>query len=134
MFGERVEHVLVDHVAAGVVEPGTLGLLLSKCEDWEFHVNTRNMAEHLFKFNLLGVHEECIGDLSGADFLALAAVHAGVRDVGIADQVEHEVRGQLTGSHIRRVLCCAVHTVADRAGLDTGITLDTAGSLAHDLL
>ena len=134
MFGERVEHVLVDHVAAGVVKTGTLGLLFSIGKDREFHVNTRNMAEHLFEFNLLGVHEERVRDLCRAEFLALAAVHTGVGNVGEPDQVEHEVRGQLTGSHIRRVLCCAVHTVADRAGLDTGITLDAAGSLAHDLL
>ena len=93
MFGERVEHVLVDHVAAGVVEPGTLGLLLSKGKDREFHVNTRNMAEHLFEFNLLGVHEECIRDLCRAEFLALATVHTGVCNVGEPDQVEHEVRG-----------------------------------------
>ena len=93
MFGERVEHVLVDHVTAGVVEPGTLGLLLSKGEDWEFHVNTRNMAEHLFKFNLLGVHEERVRDLCRAEFLALAAVHTGICNMGEPDQVEHEVRG-----------------------------------------
>lgn len=93
MFGKWIEDILEDHVAAGVVKTGTLGLLLGKGKDREFHVNTRDVAEHLFEFNLLGVHEERVRDLCRAEFLALATVHTGVGNVGEPDQVEHEVRG-----------------------------------------
>ena len=89
-----------------------------------------HMAEHLLEFDLLGVHEECVRDLCRAEFLALAAVHAGVRDVGEPDEVEHEVRREFTGFDIGRVLGRAVHTVADRAGLDTRVALDAPGGLA----
>ena len=103
MFGERVEDILVDHVASGVVEPGTFFRFLNICHQWQFHVDTRNMPEHLLKFDLLGMHEKRVGDLSRADLLALAAVHAGVRDVGVPDKVEHEIGRKLTGGHICRV-------------------------------
>ena len=115
-FGQRSEHVLVDHVAAGIMEPGTLDLLLHKCHERKFHVETRDMAEHLFELDLLGVHKHGVRDLCRAEFLALAAVNAGVRDMGEANKVEHEVWRDLAGSYIRRVLGRAVHAVADGAG------------------
>ena len=123
----RVEHVQVDHVAAGVVQAFTLYFFLGVCEDRELHGDTRGVAEHLLEFYLLGVHEERVRDLRRAEFLALAAVHAAGCDVGETDEVEHEVRGDLAWGDVRRVLGRAVDTVADRAGRDVGVALDAAG-------
>ena len=109
-----IEHVLVNHVAAGVVQASALFLFLDHREQREFHVDAGHMAEHLFEFGLLGVHEESVRDFCRAEFLALATVHAGVRDVGEPDEVEHEVGRELAGSDVGRVLGCAVHAVADR--------------------
>src|SRR5208283_4417762 len=39
----RAEHVLVDHVAAGVSEPGPLFFLFDKRHERQFHVDTRDM-------------------------------------------------------------------------------------------
>jgi len=126
LLDKRLEHVLVNHVAAGIVEPSTLFFLFDIRHKREFHVNTGHVSEHLFEFLLLCMHEECIRDLCRAEFLALAAVHTGVRDVGEADKVEHEVRRDLAGSYIRRVLGGTVNAVADRTGRDTRVALDTA--------
>src|SRR5208283_2223227 len=130
----RAEHVLVDHVAAGVSEPGPLFFLFDKRHERQFHVDTRDMAEHLLELDLLCVHEECIWDLCRAEFLALAAVHAGVRNVGKPDQVEHEAWRDLAGFHVDRVLRGAVDTVADRACRDTRVALDAPRGFGHDLL
>jgi hypothetical protein len=94
---EGVEDILVDHVAAGVVEAAALCLLLDISHGREFHGDAGHMAEHLLKFNLLCMHEQCIRDLSRAEFLTLAAVDAGVCNVGKPDEVEHEVRRELPG-------------------------------------
>ena len=59
-----------------------------------------SVAEHLLEFDLLGMHEESVRDLGRAEFLALAAVHAGRCDVGEPDEVEHEVRWDFSGGHI----------------------------------
>jgi hypothetical protein len=123
---EWLEHVLVDHVAAGIVEPPALLFLFDIRHEREFHGNAGHVAEHLFEFLLLCVHEERVRDLCRAEFLALAAVHAGVRDVSEADEVEHEVRRDLAGSYIRRVLGGTVNAVADRTGRDARVALDTA--------
>src|SRR5208337_4126191 len=130
----RAVHVLVDNIAAGVSEPGPLVFLSDKRHERQFHVDTRDMAEHLLELDLLGVHEECIWDLCRAEFLALAAVHAGVRNVGEPDQVEHEAWRDLAGFHVDRVLRGAVDTVADRAGRDTRVALDAPRGFGHDLL
>ena len=116
LFFYGVEHILVDHVAAGVTQPFAFSFLLDECKEREFHVSARHMAKHLLEFDLLGVHEQRVRDLSRAEFLALAAVDARVRDVGKADEMEHEVRRQLPGGHVRRVLGRAVHAVTDGTG------------------
>ena len=116
------------------MEPGTLSLLLCKGKEREFHVDTRHMAKHLFELDLLGVHEESVGDFCGADFLALAAVHAGIRNMSVPNKVEHEADGQLAGWDIGRVLGCSVNAVTNWAGLDTPVALYAACSLGHNLL
>ena len=121
-----LEHVLVDHIAAGVVQAAAFLLLLDHGEERELHVDAGHMAEHLFEFDLLGMHEEGVRDICRAEFLALAAVHAGVRDVGEPDEVEHEVGRKLPGSDIGRVLGRAVHAVADGTGADARVALDAA--------
>ena len=133
-FLKRVEDVLVDHVAAGVVEPSPLLPLLDIRHERKFHGNARHVAEHLLEFLLLGMHEQCVRDLCRAEFLALAAVDTAVGYVGVPDQVEHEGDREFAGRHIRGVLGGAVHTVADRALVDALVALDAAGGLAHDLL
>ena len=124
LFWYGVEHVVVDHVAAGIMQPCTLLFLLNHGKEREFHVNAGHMAEHLLKFDLLGVHEERVGDFCRTEFFALAAVHAGVRDMGKPDEVEHEIGRELPGCDIGRVLGRAVLAVADRACLDARVALD----------
>ena len=68
MFCYGVEHVLEDHVAAGVVQPCTLFLLLEKRKEREAHVDARHMAKHLLELDLLGVHEECVRDPGRGEF------------------------------------------------------------------
>ena len=63
LFLYRFEHVLIDHVAAGVGEPGTFFPLICHRKDREFHADARDVAEHLLEFLLLGVHEERVRDL-----------------------------------------------------------------------
>ena len=63
VFFKRIEHVLVDHVAAGVVQAFALHFLLCIGEDREFHGDARGVAEHCLEFYLLGVHEERIRNL-----------------------------------------------------------------------
>ena len=134
LFCNRIEHVLVDHVAAGIMQPCTLLFFLDHGKEREFHVNAGHMTEHLLEFDLLGVHEERVGNLGRAEFLTLAAVHAGVRDMGEPDEVEHEIWRELPGRDIGRVLGGAVLAVADRACLNTRVALDAPGGLCHDLL
>jgi hypothetical protein len=119
LFGNRVEHVLVDHVAAGIVQPCTFLFFLDHCHKREFHTDTGHVTEHLLELDLLGVHEERVGDFCRAEFLALAAVHAGVRDMGEPYEVEHEVGRELPWRDIGRVLCGTIDTIANRAGLNT---------------
>ncbi len=124
MFGYRIEHVLVDHVAAGIVQPGTLLGLFNKCHQRQFHVNTRNMPEHLLEFDLLGMHEQGIRDLSRADLLALPAVHARIGDMGKTYHVEHEIDGKIPWRDVCWIFRRAFDTVTDRAGIDAPVALD----------
>ena len=63
-----------DLVAPGSGEPGTLILLLDECEEWQLHIHAWDMSEHLLELGLLGMHEECVGDIHCTQLLALAAV------------------------------------------------------------
>jgi len=113
-----------DLVAASRGEPVALLPLLHEGKQRKRHVNTRNMAEHLLELDLLGVHEEGVRDIHGAELLALPAVDAGIGDVGVPDQVEHEVWRDLARCHEVRLLGAALDAVADRACFDAGVALD----------
>jgi len=75
------------------MESGAFHFLLGIRQDREFHTDARGVPEHLLELDLLGMHEEGIRYLGGADFFALAAVDTGWSDVCIPDQVEHKVHG-----------------------------------------
>jgi len=124
LFWHWIEHVLVDHVAAGIVQPCTLLFLLDHSKEREFHVHAGDMTEHLFEFNLLCVHEECVGDFCRAEFFALATVHTGVRDMGKPDEVEHEIGRKFAGFDICRILGCAILTITDGTGFNARVALD----------
>lgn len=79
------EDVLVDHVRAGCIKSCTLVHLFCECEDWEVHVLSWDVSEHLFELDLLCVHEECVRDFHWTEFLTLTAVDTGVCDVCEAD-------------------------------------------------
>jgi hypothetical protein len=70
------------------------------------------------------MHEECVWNIHGTEFLALPAVDTGVSDVGIPDQVEHEVRRHLARGDQVGLFGTAFDAVADRAVLNAGVALD----------
>ena len=100
MPSEGFEHILVDQVAASVMEPAALDLLFCIGHEREFHTDTGDVTEHLLEFDLLGMHEHRIRDFRRTEFLALATVDTGICDVSEADEVEHEVRGYFSGGDV----------------------------------
>ena len=84
--------------------------------------------------NLLGVHIERVRNVHRTKLTALTTVDTGVRDVGKADHLEHEVRWNDPRANQVRLLRRTLDTVTDRTVLNTAVAFDTLGRLLHDLV
>ena len=116
-FLERVEDILVNHVATGIMKAKRSSFSSTYAMSGSSMLTPGTWPNIFSSWTCWACMKSAFG-ISRADFLALAAVHAGVGDVGEPDQVEHEVDRKFAGRDIGRVLGPAVNTVADRAVLD----------------
>jgi hypothetical protein len=88
---DGLEHVLIDHIAAGGAEPAAFCLLLDIRYKREFPVKTGHVTEHLPGLDLPGMHEECIGDLRRTDFHALKSGESSRMIIGNPDRFDMDV-------------------------------------------